>query len=144
MRKLLLLLFVITQISCSKDDECTDEIEVAVFSGGGRYNMSITFSGNGSLRNITPLVTGGEPFIVGEDEIPTYTFEWTYTPIDPAESIQIFYGENLPNMRAGKYCVKITDSFGISNSTCNGGPNDFKLVIEDVECSAIRINYMYE
>lgn len=25
--------------------------------------MSITFSGTGSFRNITPLVTGGEPFI---------------------------------------------------------------------------------
>ena len=136
MRKLLLLLFVITQISCSKDDECTDEIEVAVFSGGGRYNMSITFSGNGSLRNITPLVTGGEPFIVGEDEIPTYQFEWTYTPIDPTQSPSKLFGQTLTNVPAGNYCVKITDSFGISNSTCNGGPNDFKLVIEDVECSA--------
>ena len=58
-----MLFLGLTLFSCGdKDDVCTDKIEVTI-SKGGRYNMSITFSGTGSFRNITPLVTGGEPFI---------------------------------------------------------------------------------
>ena len=111
MKKLILLFLGLTLISCSKDDVCTDKIEVTI-SKGGRYNMSITFSGTGSLRNITPLVTGGEPYIV--NGVPSYEFEWTYTPIDPTQfdptqSPSKFFGQTLTNVPAGNYCVKITD-----------------------------------
>ena len=127
--------------SCSKDDVCTDKIEVAI-SKGGRYNMRITFSGTGSLRNITPLVTEGRPFLEGEDEIPTYIFKWTYTPNDPKENKKIFGIKNLSNTRAGKYCIKIRDAVGFTESSCDGGStssgslDDFELVIENIECSA--------
>jgi len=139
MKKLILLFLGLTLISCSKDDVCTDKIEVTI-SKGGRYNMSITFSGTGSFRNITPLVTGGEPFIV--NGLPTYEFEWTYTPIDLTQSPSIFYGKDLIDVPAGNYCVKITDGVGFSESTCGGGStssgslDDFELVIENIECSA--------
>ena len=139
MKKLILLFLGLTLISCSKDDVCTDKIEVTI-SKGGRYNMSITFSGTGSLRNITPLVTGGEPYIV--NGLPSYEFEWTYTPIDPTQSTLKFLGKDLINVPAGNYCVKITDRVGFSESTCGGGStssgslDDFELVTENVECSA--------
>ena len=139
MKKLILLFLGLTLISCSKDDVCTDKIEVTI-SKGGRYNMSITFSGTGSFRNITPLVTGGEPFIL--NGLPIYEFEWTYTPIDLTQSPSKFFGDTYRNATAGKYCVKITDRVGFSESTCGGGStssgslDDFELVTENVECSA--------
>ena len=140
MKKLILLFLGLTLISCSKDDVCTDKIEVTI-SKGGRYNMSITFSGTrASLRNITPLVTGGEPFIL--NGLPFYEFEWTYTPIDPTQSTLKFFGKDLIDVPAGNYCVKITDGVGFSESTCGGGStssgslDDFELVIENIECSA--------
>ena len=69
-------------------------------------------------------------------------FEWTYTPNDPTEPNYTIYEENLTNVPAGKYCVKITDRVGFFESTCGGGStsrgslDDFELVIENVECSA--------
>ena len=36
---------------------------------------------------------GGDPFIV--DGVPTYQFEWTYTPNDPTEATQVFYGDRV-------------------------------------------------
>ena len=80
---------------------------------------------------ITARAIGGDPFIV--DGIPTYQFEWTYTPNDPTEPTQIFYGENVNPAYPGQYCLRILDRNSHSYCSCDAGEtNPVTIEVEDV------------
>ncbi|MDB2702515.1 gliding motility-associated C-terminal domain-containing protein, partial [Flavobacteriaceae bacterium] len=66
---------------------------------------------------IRAAAIGGDPFII--DGIPTYQFEWTYTPNDPTQSSQVFYGEFIENALPGNYCLRISDQNGHSYCSCD-------------------------
>ncbi|MGY8967919.1 MAG: hypothetical protein ACKVHT_05405, partial [Flavobacteriales bacterium] len=87
----------------------------------------------GLVDKIEALVSGGVPFIV--NGLPTYQFEWTYTPIDVTKSPSKFFGQTLTNVPAGNYCVKITDKNGCSYDSCDtitAGATPLTIIVDDV------------
>ncbi|MGB2397759.1 MAG: hypothetical protein ACPH63_03555, partial [Flavobacteriaceae bacterium] len=74
---------------------------------------------------------GGEPFISSEG-IPTYQFEWTYTPNDPTASSQVFYGATVDPAYPGQYCLRILDQNSYAYCSCDDPANTFEIVVEDV------------
>jgi len=86
----------------------------------------------GLVEEIEALASGGVPFIV--NGLPSYQFEWTYTPIDPTQSQSKFFGQTLTNVPAGNYCVKITDKNGCSYDSCDTstGATPLTIVVNDV------------
>ena len=74
---------------------------------------------------------GGDPFIV--DGVPTYQFEWTYTPNDPTEPTQVFYGDRVDPAYPGQYCLQILDSNSHSYCSCDAGEtNPVTIEVEDI------------
>ena len=74
---------------------------------------------------------GGDPFIV--DGVPTYQFEWTYTPNDPTEPTQIFYGDRVDPAYPGQYCLRILDRNSHSYCSCDAGEtNPVTIEVEDI------------
>ncbi|MDB9899389.1 gliding motility-associated C-terminal domain-containing protein [Flavobacteriaceae bacterium] len=86
----------------------------------------------GLVDEIEALASGGVPFIV--NGLPSYQFEWTYTPIDPTQSPSKFFGQTLTNVPAGNYCVKITDANGCSYDSCDAtaGATPLSIIVDDV------------
>ncbi|MEN8812741.1 MAG: hypothetical protein ABF277_05460 [Candidatus Arcticimaribacter sp.] len=80
---------------------------------------------------ITASALGGDPFIV--DGVPTYQFEWTYTPNDPTASTQVFYGERVDPAYPGQYCLRILDRNSHSYCSCDAAEtNPVTIEVEDV------------
>ena len=80
---------------------------------------------------IRAAATGGNPFII--DGIQTYQFEWTYTPNDPNQSSQVFYGELVERAMPGNYCLRILDQNGHSYCSCDANETSpVTIVVEDV------------
>ena len=80
---------------------------------------------------ITASALGGDPFIV--DGVPTYQFEWTYTPNDPTASTQVFYGERVDPAYPGQYCLRILDRNSHSYCSCDvAETNPVTIEVEDV------------
>ena len=80
---------------------------------------------------ITASALGGDPFIV--DGIPTYQFEWTYTPNDPTASTQVFYGERVDPAYPGQYCLRILDRNSHSYCSCDvAETNPITIEVEDI------------
>ena len=87
----------------------------------------------GLVDKIEALASGGVPFIV--NGLPSYQFEWTYTPIDLTKSPSKFFGQTLTNVPAGNYCVKITDKNGCSYDSCDtitAGATPLTIIVDDV------------
>ncbi|MDO7615690.1 MAG: gliding motility-associated C-terminal domain-containing protein, partial [Flavobacteriaceae bacterium] len=86
----------------------------------------------GRVDLIEGLASGGVPFII--NGLPTYQFEWTYTPDDPTERPAKFFGETIQNALPGSYCVKITDSNGCFYDSCDtsSGGQPLEILVEDV------------
>ncbi|MDB9823954.1 gliding motility-associated C-terminal domain-containing protein [Flavobacteriaceae bacterium] len=80
---------------------------------------------------IRAAATGGNPFII--DGIQTYQFEWTFTPNDPNQSSQVFYGELVERAMPGNYCLRILDQNGHSYCSCDANETSpVTIVVEDV------------
>ena len=80
---------------------------------------------------ITASAIGGDPFIV--DGVPTYQFEWTYTPNDPTASTQVFYGERVDPAYPGQYCLRILDRNSHSYCSCDAAEtNPVTIEVEDI------------
>ena len=80
---------------------------------------------------ITASALGGDPFIV--DGIPTYQFEWTYTPNDPTASSQVFYGERVDPAYPGQYCLRILDRNSHSYCSCDAAETiPVTIEVEDI------------
>ena len=86
----------------------------------------------GLVEEIEALASGGVPFIV--NGLPSYQFEWTYTPIDVSQSPSKFFGQTLTDVPAGNYCVKITDKNGCSYDSCDTttGASPLTIIVDDV------------
>jgi hypothetical protein len=86
----------------------------------------------GLVEEIEAIASGGVPFIV--NGLPSYQFEWTYTPIDPTQSPSKFFGQTLTNVPAGNYCVKITDKNGCFYDSCDttAGATPLSIIVDDV------------
>ena len=86
----------------------------------------------GLVEEIQALASGGVPFIV--NGLPSYQFEWTYTPNDPTVSSSKFFGQTLTNVPAGNYCVKITDANGCFYDSCDttSGATPLSVIVDDV------------
>ncbi|MCH1518718.1 MAG: gliding motility-associated C-terminal domain-containing protein, partial [Flavobacteriaceae bacterium] len=83
------------------------------------------------VGGIRASATGGSPFIV--DDIPTYQFEWTFTPNDPTQASQVFYGEVIDRALPGSYCLRILDQNGHSYCSCDTNePNPVTIEVQDV------------
>ena len=76
---------------------------------------------------ITASAIGGVPYIV--DGVPTYEFEWTYTPSDPSQNTQVFYGETVDPAYPGTYCLRIIDQNSHSYCSCDASEAN-KVTIE--------------
>jgi len=80
---------------------------------------------------ITASAIGGDPFIV--DGVPTYQFEWSYTPNDPTASTQVFYGERVDPAYPGQYCLRILDRNSHSYCSCDAAEtNPVAIEVEDI------------
>ena len=80
---------------------------------------------------ITASALGGDPFIV--DGVPTYQFEWTYTPNDPTASTQVFYGDRVDPAYPGQYCLRILDRNSRSYCSCDAAEtNPVTIEVEDI------------
>ncbi len=86
----------------------------------------------GRVERIEGQAAGGVPFII--DGLPTYQYEWTYTPNDPTQSPTKFFGRVIENAPPGTYCVKITDSNGCFYDSCdiNASSEPLDIIVEDV------------
>ncbi len=85
----------------------------------------------GRVALIEGEAAGGVPIIV--DGLPTYQFEWTFTPSDPTEPTTKFFGPTIQNAPPGTYCVKITDANGCFYDSCDvsAGSNPIDILVED-------------
>ena len=80
---------------------------------------------------ITASAVGGDPFIV--DGVPTYQFEWTYTPNDPTASTQVFYGDRVDPAYPGQYCLRILDRNSHSYCSCDAAElSPINIEVEDI------------
>ena len=80
---------------------------------------------------ITASAIGGVPYIV--DGVPTYEFEWTYTPTDPSASTQVFYGDTVDPAYPGTYCLRIIDQNSHSYCSCDAAEaNKVTIEVEDI------------
>ncbi len=77
----------------------------------------------GGLRVIAE---GGVPFPNGE-----YQYEWTYTPNDPSEPTQIFYGANVDPAYPGNYCLRVVDNNSYSYCSCDDNNFEFNFEVID-------------
>ena len=80
---------------------------------------------------ITASAIGGVPYIV--DGVPTYEFEWTYTPTDPSANTQVFYGAKVDPAYPGTYCLRIIDQNAHSYCSCDAAEaNKVTIEVEDI------------
>ena len=80
---------------------------------------------------ITASAIGGVPYIV--DGVPTYEFEWTYTPTDPTASTQVFYGATVDPAYPGTYCLRVIDQNSHSYCSCDAAEaNKVSIEVEDI------------
>ena len=83
------------------------------------------------LGGIQASAAGGEPFVI--NGVPSYQYEWTYTPNDPGASSQVFYGDRVDPAYPGRYCLRIIDRNGYSFCSCDDSPTSIPpIVVEDV------------
>ena len=80
---------------------------------------------------ITASAIGGVPYIV--DGVPTYEFEWTYTPSDPTANTQVFYGATVDPAYPGTYCLRIIDKNSHSYCSCDAAEaNKVTIEVDDI------------
>ena len=83
------------------------------------------------LGGIQASAAGGEPFVI--NGVPSYQYEWTYTPNDPGASSQVFYGDRVDPAYPGRYCLRIIDRNGYSFCSCDDSATSIPpIVVEDV------------
>ena len=81
----------------------------------------------GTLENgLRVVASGGVPFPNGE-----YQYEWTFTPNDPSEPSQLFYGSSIDPAYPGNYCLRVIDNNGYAYCSCDEDSNEFTYEVID-------------
>ena len=101
--------------------------------------LPITFTGQTSLTtdictgkvDIVGSASGGVPII--RNGLPTYNFEWSYTPADPKKITQFRNTPIWTDALPGSYCVKIIDENGCFFDSCDSSSaSNIEIIVEDI------------
>ena len=81
----------------------------------------------GTLENgLRVVASGGVPFPNGE-----YQYEWTFTPNDPSEPSQLFYGSSIDPAYPGNYCLRVIDNNGYAFCSCDDSTSEITYEVID-------------